>query len=196
MRLFVAFAVPEALRDEVARRARSVASELPAANWVAARNLHLTLVFLGEVEASLRATLETALERVFDGYGAQAMNLVGSGTFPAERPGRVAWVGVRHRAELVNLHADLRAAAERTLGKPLDDRPLRTHLTVARCRRPWGRLAAERFSEVFSGALGEPFVAREGLLVRSRLTPQGPRYTVERSFPLAEVGAQRQEMRV
>lgn len=184
MRLFVALEVPEPQRLEVTRRRRVLEGALPPASWVRQENLHLTLVFLGEVNDRERSRLDQVLPEAFAAFPPQPLALAGGGTFPPSRPARVAWVGLEHGPRLPAMRERVRALAQEAAARPLDDRPFHPHLTVARCRRPWGRSAAESFAAGFAGPVGEPFVAAEGLLLASRLGPGGPRYRVEGRFAL------------
>ena len=58
-RLFVALELPEPLRQAVG----GLQSGLRGARWLDEDALHLTLAFLGEVDGSAVARIETALEQ-------------------------------------------------------------------------------------------------------------------------------------
>ena len=61
MRLFIGIAIPRPLRDEVGERIEALQRRLPAARWVSAEKLHLTLSFLGETEEAALPTLSAPL---------------------------------------------------------------------------------------------------------------------------------------
>jgi 2'-5' RNA ligase len=186
MRLFVALEVPEPVRREVRRRVAGLRDRLPRARWVNADVMHLTLLFLGEVVPELVPALAGRLRQAFAPYPALALRLAGAGTFPAGRPARVAWVGVAAPPELASLQAGVALAAREAIDLPPDgDRPYRPHVTLARCPSPWPRGAAEKFAAAFPGEVGPPFVASQGVLVESRLSPQGARYRDLEELPLA-----------
>jgi 2'-5' RNA ligase len=50
MRLFVAFDLPSAVRNALATLAQRLKPECPAARWVRAESMHVTLKFLGETD--------------------------------------------------------------------------------------------------------------------------------------------------
>jgi RNA 2',3'-cyclic 3'-phosphodiesterase len=197
MRLFVALEVPEPARREVRRRVAGLRERLPRARWVDPGVLHVTLLFLGEVEPAEVAPLAGALGRAAAGHAPLPLRLAGGGTFPPGRPARVAWVGVdapAGPAGITGLHAALTRAAQEVLGAAAADgehgRPYRAHVTVARCPSPWPRGAAEKFAAGFPGEVGPPWVASDVLLLESRLSPQGPRYSTLAGLPLSrEEGA-------
>jgi len=186
MRLFVALEVPEPARREVRRRIAGLRERLPRARWVNPDVLHLTLLFLGEVAPDQVPALAADLRRAFAPYPALPLRLAGGGTFPAGRPARVAWIGVAAPPELAPLQAAVTRAARQTIALPAhDERPFLPHVTLARCPSPWPRGAAEKFAAAFPAEIGAPFLATQGVLVESRLSPQGPRYRDLAELPLA-----------
>jgi 2'-5' RNA ligase len=186
MRLFVALEIPEPVRREVRRRTAGLRERLPRARWVDPDVLHLTLAFLGEAAPEQVPALAARLASAFAPWSAITLRLAGGGTFPAGRPARVAWVGVAAPPALVPLQAAVAAAARQLLALPPDDgRPYRPHVTLARCPSPWPLGAAEKFAVAFSGEVGPPFPVTHGVLVESRLSPQGPRYRNLAELPLA-----------
>lgn len=120
---------------------------------------HVTLAFLGEVDASTAGALESALAETARRAAPVELRLEGCGSFGG-RGGAALWVGVV--GELAPLAAEVRAAA-RSHGIRLDDGPFRPHLTIARTRGT--RPPAEHLAAYSS----PPWVADEMKLVRSHL---------------------------
>jgi 2'-5' RNA ligase len=162
--------------------------ELPAARWVAADNYHFTLAFLGEREERILPGLGAALAPVFAAWQPFALQLAGAGAFPPARAARVLWIGLEEGAELQGLQASVAAAVRNALGSADETRPYHPHLTVARCRKPWARPAADRWSALLPGHIGERFRVERGLLYQSFLGSSGARYEVVEEYPLARVG--------
>ena len=71
---------------------------------------------------------------------------------------------------------------------PYDPKPLVAHLTLGRARRDAapaaGRALAHRLPTLTLPKPPAPFTARELALVRSELSPHGPRYTKLVGYPL------------
>ena len=187
LRLFVAFALSDEVRAAMRRRMGRLRSLLPRARWVDPDNAHLTLVFLGHQPEEKVAPLTTALREVFWRYPALPLRLHGGGTFPQGRPALVAWVGVRAPAELQPLQHDVADAAAGVLQWEPEKRPYHPHVTLTRCSPPWPRALVERFHSEVQGSWGEEFVAGEGVLYRSRLSPRGAQHEVLARFPLRTV---------
>jgi 2'-5' RNA ligase len=187
VRLFVAIEIPDGARREVRRRSERLRGELPRARWVDPALLHLTLVFLGEVDPARQEPLAGALRVAFAAHPALELGLEGAGGFPPGRPARVAWVGVRSASAIAPLQSAVAAAASAAAGVAPEEREFHPHLTLARCDPPWGAEALERFRQVFAGPVGERFVASSGVLFESRLGPGGARHIALGEYPLAEV---------
>jgi 2'-5' RNA ligase len=184
MRLFVALEISEPVRREVARRLAGVRDRLPGARWVDPANLHLTLLFLGEVASDRIPALTARLQQAFAPYPSLAMRISGAGTFPPGRPARVAWLGLDAPDDLIALQADATRAAVETVQHEPEEREYQPHITLARCPSPWRRDAIEQFTRAFPGEIGPPFVADHGVLMESRLSPRGARYQVIAELPL------------
>lgn len=184
LRLFVAFELPDEVRAAMRRRLGRLRSLLPQARWVDPDQAHLTLVFLGHHPEERLPPLADALRDVFGRYPALAMRLHGGGTFPQGRPARVAWVGVRGPSELQPLQRDVTDAAAEALAWEPEKRPFHPHVTLTRCNPAWQRSLVERFHSEVQGAWGEEFVADDGVLYRSRLSPRGAQHEILERFPM------------
>jgi 2'-5' RNA ligase len=155
-RCFVAIPIGEALRDDLRTavdgwRGRE---DLAGLRWADPEGWHLTLAFLGSIDAASVAGVIERLATAAEAHPASRSRTGGVGAFPAPARARVAWYGIEDaRGRLARLAADVAVA----LG--LDaSRPLRPHLTLARARRapvdlrswlasasaPVGVLAADR----------------------------------------------------
>jgi len=143
---------------------------IPGFRWVPTENLHLTLVFLGWVEADdvepIRASLEVAVAPA----GSFVARLGATGRFPERGKARVLWVGFTTGVDALTDLSD-RARAS-VADRVTDARAFRPHVTVARARRP---------VRVRADAMGVPSldneVGVEGVtLFRSHLGSPHPRY--------------------
>ena len=126
MRLFFALVPDEPLRVALGERARELAATI-GGRAVPAHNVHLTLVFLGDVDRARVPGLHAILDAMpRDGF-ALALDRVGE--WP--RAG-VAWIAPRIvPAALVALHSAL-AAALRCQRFAVEARPFQPHITLVR----------------------------------------------------------------
>lgn len=174
VRLFVGLAIEES----VAQRLAGIAVGLPGARRVEARNLHLTLRFVGEVEETLGRDLHDALEQI----RAPAFPLVleGLGSFGGGRP-HTLWVGVERNPDLAFLRDRIETACLR-LGLAAE-RKFTPHVTLARLKQT----PASRLGALIAGSspLREgPLAVEAFTLFRSHLGHGGAEYEALAAYPL------------
>jgi len=135
LRLFVAVELPDdlkrALEEAIAILKRAGADE--GVRWVRPEGIHLTLKFLGDVDAGQIEAIGQVLERELYLFPRFTINAKGLGVFPdATRP-RVLWVGVEGKplAEL----AERVEKALTSLGFAQEKRKFTPHLTIGRWRQ-------------------------------------------------------------
>ncbi|MEO0079245.1 MAG: RNA 2',3'-cyclic phosphodiesterase [candidate division WOR-3 bacterium] len=148
--------------------------------WVRPEQMHLTLVFLGEVSPDFLESAKAQLAKVVLEFRPIQCQLAGLGAFPSLTRARVLWVGLAQGSEeLKRLQAGVSRVLEEIGYKP-EKRPFSPHLTLGRLREP---AAAEFIKEIpFESS---PFTVDQLILFRSVLRPQGPEYTRLAEFRLS-----------
>lgn len=148
MRMFVGVGVPEgtaaALMADVASRRKNTevagAGLGTRARWTAAVDLHVTLAFLGEVEAGRELRVEAALRDVEAPVFAASVGSLGTFATAGVLVGVVdpspALVALQHRV----------AEVLQGVGWPPEVRPFRPHITLARTRRPLSGTQAQQWT--------------------------------------------------
>lgn len=176
MRLFIAIDLPVELKQALAK----LRCELPAARWVPAAQIHLTLAFLGEVEEASAGRLNAELARIQ--LPPFTLSLTGLGCFPHRQRPRVLWVGLAPDAQLANLVAAVQSAI-RACGLPMEERPFSAHITLGRLRFPAPREVGAFLDQPLPAHL--PLLpVQEFILYASRLHPQGVEHRPLTRFPL------------
>jgi 2'-5' RNA ligase len=167
VRLFAAVYPPEERLDALA----AAVAELDLAGWraVPRHQWHLTVAFFGDVPDARVEALAERLRRAAGRTPPLALQLSGAGTFPRQaKRARQFWIGLD--GDLVELRrlADRCVAAGRREGVPMEERPYRPHVTLARApgKNPAdATLLVERLSTYAGG----PFEIRHLHLVQSTL---------------------------
>lgn len=177
LRLFVAIAPPDPVRDRLA----GLQGGVPGARWVDRENLHLTLRFVGEVDDHRARDLDAELSRIrtpaFD------MALAGVDFFGTERKPVSLWAGVDAPPALTRLRDKVDRAAVAAGFQP-DGRKFKPHVTLARLKQaPRERLG--RWLGDHGLFRTEPFRVDGFSLYRSDLTDNGPIYDELASYGLA-----------
>jgi RNA 2',3'-cyclic 3'-phosphodiesterase len=181
LRLFVALMLPMSWKAYLTARARELERLAPGyARWVAPDLMHLTLVFLGWQPAERLPAVMEATEAGARMVPPFELALGRLGHFGGWVP-RVLWVEARaSEGYLQRLHA---ALCEQLAARELvfDAKPLVPHLTLGRAQRQAGPAAgrglAARMANLRWPTPPAPFTVREIALIRSELSPRGPRYT-------------------
>lgn len=187
MRLFAGIELGDSLANTVEATVARLRSRIHhswpelSARWVPRDNLHLTLVFIGEVADRESAAVRSAIEPAF-AVQPFALRIDGFGTFPPSGPLRVIWMGVAEGArELTRLHDEVNGR----LSRPAEARPYAPHLTVARIKEARGPVAraAREAVHAASGPGGTTRVDAVTLF-RSRLSSNGSLYERLMRVPL------------
>ncbi len=168
MRLFYAVFVPEEIAKKLAEAQKGLLGK-----WkpVPPHQMHLTLLFLGEVPEERLGELKGIGRDVAGSVPAFTARVRGTGHFPEAGSPRV-WFAKAEGEGFLPLATRLRES----LPEFDDGKAFKPHITLARKKGPAPRVAPVVFDLEFP--------VRTLTLVRSRLTPRGPHYERIATFPL------------
>ncbi len=192
MRLFVALDIDTDIRGRIARFLEGVRQFAPDVRWARPEALHITLKFIGEMDAERLEDVRRAL-RAVQGEATE-IRFRKTGFFPTPKSARVFWVGVEAGPQLAALASTVQEALE-PLGVEREKRAFSPHLTLARTgsgrpsrgREDHDNPSFRRLQEKLS-AMPEPdfgaMTPREFCLYQSKLSPSGAQYTKLAGFAL------------
>jgi 2'-5' RNA ligase len=127
-RLFIAIELAESVKQSLVR----LDPKIRGVRWLSAEQMHLTLGFLGLVDASTEENLRDKLSAIR--WSAFFLPISSLGTFPAKGRPNIIWIGVgAGHPHLFQLHKRVQDAAL-AVGLEPDLRPWHPHITLARCR--------------------------------------------------------------
>lgn len=179
VRTFIAVDPGGTIRDRLANVQRKLAREVTDVKWVEEDNLHLTLLFLGEVRdrdlpSVCRAVSKTTIE--IPSFSIEVKTI---GCFPNPRRPRVVWAGVGMGAEdVVALHDALESPLD-TLGcYRREERQFTPHVTLGRTKSDDPSEHMAKVLPTYQDWSAGEGVIKEVLVMSSELTSQGPEYTV------------------
>ena len=176
-RLFVGIDLPFHTKEHLA----SLEGGVPGARWQSEEQLHLTVRFIGNVEAPVANDIANAL----DGLHMEAFDLTlsGVGQFGDKRP-HVIWAGLEQSPPLHRLAGKVEQLLQR-LGLPPETRKYTPHITLARLKNP----SRDRvFKYLSDHALFQvpAFTVSAFHLFESHLGSAGAIYQIVSSYPLLD----------
>lgn len=183
LRSFICIEIPESIKERIGRLQDTLRAIDAQVSWTKPSNIHLTLKFLGNVEASRIARISQSLERAAHGMNSLEIDVSGAGCFPSARNPRVLWIGFSDVPEpLRELYSNIEAELARQ-GFDREKRKFSPHLTIGRVREPHN--SAQLAEALIAGGFeSEVFRATKVILMRSDLKPTGAVYTPQAVIPL------------
>ncbi|OAI55054.1 hypothetical protein AYO44_13695 [Planctomycetaceae bacterium SCGC AG-212-F19] len=179
IRTFIAIDVNSAVRDRLVELQENLARGGTDVKWVEPENLHLTLLFLGEVEDKQLHEVCRAVADATAGQAPFTMALEKVGCFPNARRPRILWAGVgTGLQEVVAVHDAIEPALLDLGCYRREERDYTPHLTLGRIK---GDKVTFKLSEGIAknqGWQGGDTVVREVLVMSSTLGRDGPEYAV------------------
>jgi 2'-5' RNA ligase len=188
IRCFIAVNLPAELNDGISEYLRQLARTSKAVKWVRAAGVHLTLKFLGEIEAKKVEEVQELLPAVSGVVRPFQLTVHGAGCFPNKKKPRVFWLGFKEAGidQLSIIYHWLEDNLER-YGFSKETRKFSPHLTLGRVK------SDTDFTSLFAFIEDNPFpditLSVEDIsLIRSQLLPAGAQYTELGRFPLSMSG--------
>jgi RNA 2',3'-cyclic 3'-phosphodiesterase len=178
IRSFLAFELPPEIKEQVRRVSEELKKSRLDIRWVKPENIHLTIVFLGDLQEQDISPIEREVEKVCSGAHPFDFRLKGFGVFPDRRRPRIFWVGLDGDIERVSTFKDALCERLAPFNIKEENRQFKPHLTLGRFKNP-GRADA-KLEEILKGHedFSSPaFQSKELILFKSDLKPQGPVYT-------------------
>jgi 2'-5' RNA ligase len=133
LRSFIALEVPAEIQNAIANSTASLKNAFPKPliRWVAPQNVHLTLLFLGDVSPANLERLAETLKVEVASHEMFSMAVGGLGAFPTPRRARVIWIGLDAPTALAAMQRGVEAAAAQQ-GYTPEERSFSPHLTIGR----------------------------------------------------------------
>ncbi len=197
VRGFVALSLPGCIREFLGEAEENARAFLPGYRFTSHDNLHMTLLFLGDVSREDLRLVSAALRESASDTNPFTVQLGLPGCFPRSQNPRILHVGISRGEETLSQLANSVRAALLPLGYS-DSKPFRAHITMARERKT-GPSAAGSFSGTGIASVWQDSFVRtqeraparslswkieEIFLMQSILRPGGPLYVPLERFGL------------
>jgi len=179
LRTFIGVDVGKTIRDRAVALQEKLAQTGTAVKWVEPDNIHVTLLFLGEVDDREVPSICKAVALQTERHPPFRLSIEGVGCFPNPRRPRIVWIGVGEGTqELCALHDGLEPPLLDLGYYRREERKYTPHITLGRVKgdRPADQLGPALANH--AGWQGGQIAVSEIHVMSSELTPQGPIYTV------------------
>jgi len=187
IRSFLAFELPQDIKG-VIREVSQAGRELPLdLRWIKSDNIHLTIVFMGNVPEDSVPPIGEAVKGVCARFDPFDVNPRGLGFFGSRRHPRVLWIGLESDIRRMGHFRDALQKKLKPFGIKTEKRPFRPHLTLGRFRKgahPWPHL--DHMISEYSDLKGQSCSLEELVLFKSDLKQGGAVYTKLNSWALGE----------
>ncbi|MCK5033495.1 MAG: RNA 2',3'-cyclic phosphodiesterase [Calditrichia bacterium] len=134
-RCFVAIEISDELKTIIDNYIISLKQIAPEIKWIKAKNLHLTIKFLGEIPPDLLLKVQEELSGISNVVNPFKMSISDVGFFPNQFKPRVVWLGLQNdkNNSIFKLHEWIEEKLE-PLGFEREKRRFSPHLTLGRIK--------------------------------------------------------------
>jgi 2'-5' RNA ligase len=179
IRTFIAVEIGDEIRKNAVVLQQRLARANAGVRWATPESMHVTLLFLGEVDEREVLAVCRAVKEVAGREPPFPLQVSGVGAFPTPRRPKTVWAGITDGAEPLRRLYGLLEAKLLDLGcYRKEERGYTPHLTL-------GRVKADADSHALAAELpklmawdGGRTVVTEVQVFSSELRPDGPEYTV------------------
>lgn len=135
IRSFIAIELPELIQNQLRQVSAALrsAGRLPV-RWLPVENIHLTLKFLGDIDAGKLRNLSDEMITLARHQPPFSLTIGGVGAFPSTRRPRVVWVGIQAPPKLAELAQQMEQLGLK-FGIEPEGRPFSPHLTIGRVQQ-------------------------------------------------------------
>ncbi|MFQ5432916.1 MAG: RNA 2',3'-cyclic phosphodiesterase [Nitrospinota bacterium] len=177
VRAFIAAQIGDKLREALSGVIDELKKSDPYVKWIKPENLHVTLKFLGEVEADKIDAIKSEMQNIAASDKPFSLSVSGIGVIPNPRYPRVVYSNlVDNDQKLKNLSQRLDEAMT-LLGFEPEERDFLPHLTIGRVKSFKAKsLLIMKIREFHKREIGTLDV-RSVRLIKSELMPAGAIYT-------------------
>lgn len=168
-RLFIAIEIPDKIKQKIAELQAELKEKVQA-KWVRPENIHLTLIFLGDVLEEKIEEIKKCLAVIE--FPQFLFISKGIGGFPQESQAYNIWFGLEDSDKLEKLQGLIVQKLEKQ-GFLIKERKFTPHLTIARLKQKTDlRAIIKNYQEKIWGEV----LVQEVFLFQSELFPEGPKH--------------------
>ncbi len=185
IRSFLAFELPVDIKRIIMAVSENV-RQLPLdVRWVNVTNIHLTIVFMGNMQEEQIKPIQDVVKDVCQEYGPFSIGIKGIGLFGNRRNPRVLWIGLDGAIDRMGYFRDDLQEKLKRFGIKEEKRRFKPHLTLGRFRK--GARTGTHLNDLLSkyhDLTSLECTIKELVLFKSDLNPGGAVYSKLNGWPL------------
>ena len=186
IRLFIAIEIEKRIKERILDYLKHLKKADAGVRWVASENIHITLKFLGNIDAIILPALIKSIDNgmlLFSPFRIQIGNV---GAFPTVKKPRILFVGVQDKENnLLKIFEQLEKGIEE-YGIKRETKNYVGHITIGRTKLQKNlRKLIDTLQSDSDRFFGQQKVHHISL-IQSELSPDGPIYTTIKKFQLYE----------
>lgn len=178
-RIFIAINLPDKLKHEIIVVQNKLKKFDWPVRWTVPENIHLTLRFLGSISDEEIQRVKGIIEQAVKTTKPFTVNLDGFIVLPSFKVPRVICLNVVDSESLFNLQADIANAIEEQGIGESERHPFTGHITIGRMEP-----VSVNFRALTQLQFKSSFEVTSVEIMESVLKPEGPVYSVVRSYKL------------
>lgn len=185
IRSFLAFELPVDIKRIIMTVSEDVRRLPLNVRWVNVTNIHLTIVFMGNIQEEQIKPIQDVVRNVSQGYGPFSIAIKGIGLFGSRRNPRVLWIGLDGAIDRMGCFRDDLQKGLKPFGIKEEKRRFKPHLTLGRFRK--GARAGTHLDDLLSkyhDLTSPEGIIEELVLFKSDLRPGGAVYSKLNGWPL------------
>lgn len=185
IRSFLAFEMPSMIREIVSRTLKEMKKFPLDVRWVRPDNIHITLVFMGNIFQDDLMPIGDAVSKTCKRYGPFNVTLTGCGIFGSLRNPRVLWIGLDGDLTRMSYFRNSLQKNLKPFGIKMEKRSFKPHLTLGRFRKGLSsNVPMDELLSKYENIMSPVCTVDELILFKSELRQGGAIYSKLESWPL------------
>lgn len=184
MRSFFAFEIHDIVKNELESLLKPIRGLFLPVRWVSINNIHLTVLFLGDVEQNVIDSVKPKLETICLETNSFNLAVEGGGFFGTKNSPKVLWAGIDGLPEYAAIFKNTIEKQFEPFGIKSEKRPFKPHLTLGRFKDRPDEKAMQKCLMELKNFKSSVFNVNKLVLFKSDLSSKGAIYTKILTFKL------------
>jgi len=186
IRLFIAIEIEKRIKERILDYLKHLKKADTGVRWVAYENIHITVKFLGNIDAKMLPALINSIDNVLSCFSPFRIQIGNVGAFPTVKKPRILFVCIQDKENnLLKIFERLEKGIEE-YGIKRDTKNYVGHITIGRTKSQKNLRKLIDLLQADSDRFFGQEKVRHISLIQSELTPDGPIYTTIKKFQLYE----------